>query len=234
MGRRTWDSIGRALPDRQNIVVTRQRGVPRSRSRDRAFAAPMHSRACGVPAPAFCIGGGAALSRRAAARDDAVPDRDRSRVRGRHDLSRVRPQRLARGRARAASTADGLAYAFVTYGARNSRSPSRSPRKGAAHVRRSFPRPRPARSRGRACRALGRPVRRPHRGDDGDLRDDRRALRLHGRRHAERRAALQERGRDQEDRSLRPVELLSGEEQQAEPRGARLDAHDGRAAGEAT
>lgn len=24
MGRRTWDSIGRALPDRQNIVVTRQ------------------------------------------------------------------------------------------------------------------------------------------------------------------------------------------------------------------
>ena len=76
-----------------------------------------------------------------------------------------------------------------------------------------------------------RSVRRPHRGDDRDLRDDRRAVRLHGGRDAERRAALQERSGDQEDRGVRPVELLPGEEQQAEPRRARRDAHDRRAAG---
>lgn len=57
MGRRTWQSIGRALVGRQNIVVTR----------DRAFAADgadvAHSLAealdrVACPSPAFCIGGG--------------------------------------------------------------------------------------------------------------------------------------------------------------------------------
>jgi len=57
MGRKTWESLPRALPARQNIVVTRQR----------AFAAPgaavAHSFASALalvrlPEPAFCIGGG--------------------------------------------------------------------------------------------------------------------------------------------------------------------------------
>jgi hypothetical protein len=42
------------------------------------------------------------------------------------------------------------------------------------------------------------------------------------------RRSAQERGRDQEDRGVRPVELLPGEEQQAEPGGARRDARDRR------
>jgi len=57
MGRRTWESIGRPLPSRQNIVVTSARGY-----------APAGAQAAGsltaalalvrMPAPAFCIGGG--------------------------------------------------------------------------------------------------------------------------------------------------------------------------------
>ena len=57
MGRRTWQSIGRALPDRQNIVVTRDRGFAA------AGAEVAHSLDAALdrvtlPSPAFCIGGG--------------------------------------------------------------------------------------------------------------------------------------------------------------------------------
>jgi len=58
MGRRTWESIGRPLPGRQNIVVTRGHdatpaGAETAASLDEALARVR------MPAPAFCIGGGA-------------------------------------------------------------------------------------------------------------------------------------------------------------------------------
>ena len=57
MGRRTWQSIGGALPRRQNIVVTRDRtfaadGAEVVHSLDAALARVAY------PPPAFCIGGG--------------------------------------------------------------------------------------------------------------------------------------------------------------------------------
>ena len=57
MGRRTWQSLPRALPDRQNIVVSRQSdfiaaGALVVRSLNDALGAVDR------PAPAFCIGGG--------------------------------------------------------------------------------------------------------------------------------------------------------------------------------
>jgi dihydrofolate reductase len=56
MGRRTWQSLPRALPDRQNIVVTRRAlaldGASSAASLDEALAQVQ------CPAPAFCIGGG--------------------------------------------------------------------------------------------------------------------------------------------------------------------------------
>lgn len=57
MGRKTWDSIGRPLPQRQNIVVTRSvgwraEGAETAHSLDEALAR------VALPAPAFCIGGG--------------------------------------------------------------------------------------------------------------------------------------------------------------------------------
>jgi len=56
MGRKTWDSLGRALPSRQNIVVTRQQGyladgVIIASSLDAAI------RSTTLPPPVFCIGG---------------------------------------------------------------------------------------------------------------------------------------------------------------------------------
>jgi dihydrofolate reductase len=66
MGRKTWESIGRPLPGRQNIVVTRQPGYDApgaeiARSLDEALARVR------LPDPAFCIGGGE-LYRQALAR----------------------------------------------------------------------------------------------------------------------------------------------------------------------
>jgi len=56
MGRKTWDSIGRLLPGRTTVIVTRQRGyrVPGARvahSLDEAIAA------CGADDEIFVIGG---------------------------------------------------------------------------------------------------------------------------------------------------------------------------------
>lgn len=56
MGRRTWQSLGRPLPDRQNLVVSRDRsfdapGAEVARSLDEALALVR------LPLPAFCIGG---------------------------------------------------------------------------------------------------------------------------------------------------------------------------------
>ena len=57
MGRKTWESIGRPLPDRQNIVVSRKAkfapsGAQIASSLDEALALVR------LPPPAFCIGGG--------------------------------------------------------------------------------------------------------------------------------------------------------------------------------
>ena len=57
MGRKTWESLGRALPQRQNIVVSRApdfhaEGAQAAASLDEAIALVT------LPAPAFCIGGG--------------------------------------------------------------------------------------------------------------------------------------------------------------------------------
>ncbi len=57
MGRRTWDSLPRALPARQNIVVTRAPGAVFEGAETAAsFAAALAQ--VRMPAPAFCIGGG--------------------------------------------------------------------------------------------------------------------------------------------------------------------------------
>jgi len=57
MGRRTWASIGRALPDRQNIVVTRQPNFE-APGAEVAHSLPAALARAWRPAPVFCIGGG--------------------------------------------------------------------------------------------------------------------------------------------------------------------------------
>jgi dihydrofolate reductase len=58
MGRRTWESLPRALPNRQNIVVTRSPGYVAEGAETARSLADALSRA-NRPAPIFCIGGGA-------------------------------------------------------------------------------------------------------------------------------------------------------------------------------
>jgi dihydrofolate reductase len=117
MGRRTWESIGKPLPGRQNIVVTRARdraipGVEFAPSLDAALELANR------PEPVFVIGG-EALYREALPRaellylteilrdfegDARFPDFDRSRWR-----ETSREPRAALG------AAGGLAYHFVSY-----------------------------------------------------------------------------------------------------------------------
>jgi dihydrofolate reductase len=57
MGRKTWESLPRALPDRQNIVVTRQRGYA-AESAEIAGSFDEALALVRLPEPVFCIGGG--------------------------------------------------------------------------------------------------------------------------------------------------------------------------------
>jgi len=56
MGRKTWESLGKPLPDRQNIVVTRQREF---RAAGAEIAASLVAALAAVsrPEPVFVIGG---------------------------------------------------------------------------------------------------------------------------------------------------------------------------------
>ncbi len=116
MGRKTWESLPRALPERQNIVVTRQRdyraaGAQIAGSFDAALARVR------FPEPAFCIGGGelyrvalpyaTTLHLTEIARDFDGDARFPS-------FERTRWRETAREDHRA-SEPDGLAYVYVTY-----------------------------------------------------------------------------------------------------------------------
>lgn len=116
MGRRTWQSLPRALPGRQNIVVTRQTGFVADgavvvHSLDAALAAAAY------PEPAFCIGG-AEIYRA------ALPSADTAYIteiaRDFEGDTTFPPLDPARWRETAREThvsagPDALQYAFVTY-----------------------------------------------------------------------------------------------------------------------
>jgi dihydrofolate reductase len=114
MGRRTFESLGRALPGRQNLVVTRQRsfsapGVDVAHSLDDAIAQVRD------PAPAWCIGGGE-LFRAALPRADRLElteiDTDIAGDTYFPPLDRTQWREVAR---EAHVSSAGLPYAFVTY-----------------------------------------------------------------------------------------------------------------------
>lgn len=130
MGRRTWESIGRALPDRQNIVVTAR---PDFRAEGAQVAASFPAALARVaqPLPAFCIGG-AELYRAALPLADIIylTEIDRDFDGDAHfppfDRARWRETERTPGRLEGP---DGFAYAFVTY----ARRPTGAPLAGASH-----------------------------------------------------------------------------------------------------
>jgi dihydrofolate reductase len=114
MGRKTWESIGRALPDRQNIVVTRQPGYAADGALVKA-SLDVALRVATLPAPAFCIGGGelyALALPRAATLHLTEIDRDFEGDTRFPEFDRAAWREAARDEYRAP---EGFGYAFVTY-----------------------------------------------------------------------------------------------------------------------
>ena len=116
MGRKTWESLGRALPERQNIVVTHQRGYAApdadvAASFDEALALVR------LPEPVFCIGGGE-LFREALARAQRLYlteiDRDFDGDATFPSWRRDHWKEIAR-EARRAEEPGGFDYAYATY-----------------------------------------------------------------------------------------------------------------------
>lgn len=116
MGRRTWESLPRALPGRQNIVVTRRRDYV---AREAEIAATLdEALACvRLPPPVFCIGGGE-LYRLALPRATTLQLTEIARAfDGDVRFPAVSPaewREVAREEQPAVQP-DGFAYAFVTY-----------------------------------------------------------------------------------------------------------------------
>ncbi len=116
MGRRTWESLPRALPERENIVVTRTTGYVAAGARvvaslDAALAAAR------LPPPVFCIGGGE-IYRTALPQADTLYiteiDRDFTGDATFPPIDRGAWRETAR-ETHAPDTADGPGYAYVTY-----------------------------------------------------------------------------------------------------------------------
>jgi dihydrofolate reductase len=116
MGRKTWETLPGALADRQNIVVTRQRGYVA----DRAEIAGSFDEALALvrlPEPVFCIGGGelyrVALSRAATLHLTEIA-RDFEGDAEFPPLADGDWREIAR-EARTSEGPDGFDYAYVTY-----------------------------------------------------------------------------------------------------------------------
>jgi len=116
MGRKTWESLPRALGGRQNIVVTRRRdyraeGAEVGSSLDDALARAL------PPLPAFCIGGGE-IYRLALPRADVLYiteiDRDFDGATTFPAIDRAQ-WRVTSREPRTLEGPGGFAYAFVTY-----------------------------------------------------------------------------------------------------------------------
>ena len=116
MGRRTWESLPRALPDRQNIVVTRQ---PAYEAPGALVTGSLGEALARVdrPEPAFCIGGGelyrAALPLARIAHITEIA-RDFEGDARFPPLDRAQWREVAR-ETHAGDGAEPIPYAFVTY-----------------------------------------------------------------------------------------------------------------------
>ncbi len=114
MGRRTWDSIGRPLPGRRNIVLTRD-PVWHADGAERAGSWPGALALVG-DVPRVCVVGGADLYALALPRADLLELTEVAAVRPADAWFPTWDRHAFREESRTThTTADGLAYAFVTY-----------------------------------------------------------------------------------------------------------------------
>lgn len=116
MGRKTWESLPRALPGRQNIVVTRQPGYS-ARNAEVARSLEAALALVRLAPPVFCIGGGE-LYRAALPRATTLQLTEIARDfpgDARFPALPVGEWRETAREVRPASGPESLGYAFVTY-----------------------------------------------------------------------------------------------------------------------
>lgn len=114
MGRRTWDSLPRALPGRQNIVLSSRAGyAPEGADVVPTWAAAL---ACvRMPAPVYCIGGGAIYALALPAADAMELTEIDAEIPGDTYFPAFSTTEWRVTERSARMEADGLGYTFVTW-----------------------------------------------------------------------------------------------------------------------
>jgi len=113
MGRKTWESLGRALPGRHNIVVTRHRGYAAA---DATVAASLEDALRAAAAPSVCVIGGAQLYAQALPlAHEVVATEVHADVAGDAFFPALDARQWRAVERRAQPEENGLAYDFVTY-----------------------------------------------------------------------------------------------------------------------
>lgn len=115
MGRKTWESIGRPLPGRRNIVVSRNRGL-RIEGCDVANSLEEAQRLCVGVEQIFLIGGAQLYAEALPSADRLVVTEIDADVEGDAMFPPIDPRQwITTARESHHSEANGFDYAFVTY-----------------------------------------------------------------------------------------------------------------------
>lgn len=115
MGRKTWESIGRPLPGRRNIVVSRNAGL-RLDGAEIASSLEDALRLCVGVEQVFLIGGAQLYAEALPGADRLIVTEIDADIDGDAHFPEIDPQRwIATERERHHSESNGFDYAFVTY-----------------------------------------------------------------------------------------------------------------------
>lgn len=114
MGRKTWESLGRPLPGRTNIVITRNQnyaaqGAVVVNTLDQAVAA------CGDAARAYIIGGAQIYTSALQHADEIIATEIHAEVDGDAHFPDLPPQQWEETERASQAEENGLTYDFVTY-----------------------------------------------------------------------------------------------------------------------
>ncbi|MCT9123574.1 dihydrofolate reductase [Cupriavidus gilardii] len=115
MGRKTWESIGRPLPGRRNIVVSRNSGL-RLDGAETACSLEDALRLCVGVEQVFLIGGAQLYAEALPSADRLIVTEIDADIEGDAHFPEIDPRRwIATERERHRSESNGFDYAFVTY-----------------------------------------------------------------------------------------------------------------------
>lgn len=115
MGRKTWESIGRPLPGRRNIVVSRNAGL-RLEGAETACSLEDALRLCVGVEQVFLIGGAQLYAEALPSADRLIVTEIDADIEGDAHFPEIDPRRwIATERERHHSESNGFDYAFVTY-----------------------------------------------------------------------------------------------------------------------